>query len=97
MGKGLARPGDMLFGRRTWQDFITAWGTATDGNPFTAHLNAARKYVVSRTLPDAGAWQNSVLLNGDAVAAVTALKASQGAICRSSAARRWCVPCTRRA
>jgi dihydrofolate reductase len=62
MGKGMARPGAMLFGRRTWQDFITVWAGATDGNPFTAHMNAARKYVVSRTLPDADAWQNSVLL-----------------------------------
>jgi hypothetical protein len=35
LGKGMAKPGDMLFGRRTWQDFITAWGRATDGNPFT--------------------------------------------------------------
>lgn len=69
MGKGMARSGDMLFGRRTWQDFITAWAGATDGNPFTAHLNAARKYVVSQTLPDADAWQNSVLLRDlDAVA-----------------------------
>lgn len=25
LGNGTARPGDMLFGRRTWQDFITAW------------------------------------------------------------------------
>ncbi|NKE62247.1 deaminase [Lentzea sp. PSKA42] len=62
MGKGMARPGDMLFGRRTWQDFVTVWAGATDGNPFTAHMNAARKYVVSRTLLDADAWQNSVLL-----------------------------------
>lgn len=64
MGKGMARAGAMLFGRRTWQDFITAWASATDGNPFTTHLNAARKYVVSRSLQDAGAWQNSVLLRG---------------------------------
>jgi len=78
MAKGMAQPGDMLFGRRTWQDFIGAWSRATDGNPFTAHLNAARKYVVSRTLPDADAWQNSVLLDGDAVDAVRSLKASPG-------------------
>jgi hypothetical protein len=25
MAEAMARPGDMLFGRRTWQDFITAW------------------------------------------------------------------------
>jgi dihydrofolate reductase len=69
MSEGMARTGAMLFGRRTWQDFITAWAGATDGNPFTTHLNAARKYVVSRSLADADAWQNSVLLRDvDAVA-----------------------------
>jgi dihydrofolate reductase len=78
MGKAMAQPGDMLLGRRTWQDFITAWGSLTDGNPVTTHLNAATKYVVSRTLTDVDAWQNSVLLPGDAVEAVTGLKAQPG-------------------
>src|SRR5689334_15499571 len=78
MGVGTGRPGDMLFGRRTWQDFITAWGRVTDGNPVTTHMNAATKYVVSRTLGDADAWQNSVLLRGDAVDTVAGLKAQPG-------------------
>ena len=75
MAKGMAKPGDMLFGRRTWQDFITAWGRLTDGNPFTTRMNATTKYVVSRTLEDADAWQNSILLRGDAVETVAKLKA----------------------
>lgn len=74
MAKDMATPGDMLLGRRTWQDFITAWGRSTDGNPVTAHLNAATKYVVSRTLTDASAWQNSILLTGEAVEAVADLR-----------------------
>ena len=78
MAKAMAKPGDMLFGRRTWQDFITAWGRLTDGNPVTTHMNAATKYVVSRTLEDAGAWQNSILLRGDAVELVAKLKAQPG-------------------
>jgi len=78
MAKGMAKPGDMLFGRRTWQDFITAWGRLTDGNPFTTHMNAATKYVVSRTLENTDAWQNSVLLRGDAVDTVAGLKAEPG-------------------
>jgi len=78
MATAMARPGDMLFGRRTWQDFITAWGRRTDGNPFTTQMNAATKYVVSRTLQDADAWQNSVLLRGDAVDTVAGLKAQPG-------------------
>jgi dihydrofolate reductase len=78
MGVGMSRPGDMLFGRRTWQDFITVWGRRTDANPYTRHMNAATKYVVSRTLLDAGAWQNSILLRGDAVETVAGLKAGPG-------------------
>ncbi|MFD4636767.1 dihydrofolate reductase family protein [Lentzea sp. NPDC058436] len=71
MGKGMAQSGAMLFGRRTWQDFIGAWSSADDGNPFTAHMNAARKYVVSGSLESADAWQNSVLLRSvDDVAAL---------------------------
>ena len=78
MAKAMAKPGDMLFGRRTWQDFITAWGRLTDGNPVTTHMNAATKYVVSRTLQDADAWQNSIMLRGDAVDTVAELKAQPG-------------------
>ncbi|MER7442245.1 dihydrofolate reductase family protein [Micromonospora avicenniae] len=78
MAKAMTAPGDMLFGRRTWQDFITAWGRSTDGNPVTTHLNAARKYLVSRTLKDADAWQNSILLRGDAVDTVADLKTQPG-------------------
>jgi dihydrofolate reductase len=78
MAKAMSNPGDMLFGRRTWQDFITAWGRLTDGNPVTTRMNAATKYVVSRTLADADGWQNSILLSGDAVDTVAALKAQTG-------------------
>jgi dihydrofolate reductase len=78
LGKGIAKPGGMLFGRRTWQDFITAWGRLTDGNPFTTHMNVATKYVVSRSLQDVDDWQNSILLRGDAVDTVAELKAQSG-------------------
>ena len=75
MAEAMTKPGDMLFGRRTWQDFITAGGRRADGNPVTARMNATTKYVVSRTLEDADAWPNSVLLRGDAVRTVAELKA----------------------
>jgi dihydrofolate reductase len=78
MAKAMAKPGDMLLGRRTWQDFITAWGRLSDGNPVTTKMNAATKYVVSRTLQDADAWQNSILLRGDAVDTVAQLKVRSG-------------------
>lgn len=78
MAKGMSGPGDMLLGRRTWQDFTTVWAHREDGNPYTAHMNAATKYVASGTLDDASAWQNSVLLRGDATQTVAKLKAQDG-------------------
>ena len=78
MAKAMARPGDMLLGRRTWQDFTTVWGRRTDGNPFTTRMNATTKYVASQTLADVDAWPNSILLRGDAVGTVAALKAQPG-------------------
>jgi len=78
MARGMGRPGDMLFGRRTWQDFITAWRDRDDGNPFTAHLNGVRKYVASETLDSVEDWQNSVLLRGEASRTVADLKAEDG-------------------
>ena len=78
MAAAMARPGDMLLGRRTWQDFITVWAARTDGNPVTARMNATTKYVVSTTLTDADAWANSVLLRGDAAGVVAGLKARPG-------------------
>jgi dihydrofolate reductase len=71
----MSRPGAMLMGRRSWQDFGTVWGQATDGNPFSTHMNAARKYVVSRTLDDVDECANSVLLRGEATDTVADLKA----------------------
>ncbi|MFF0494235.1 dihydrofolate reductase family protein [Nocardia sp. NPDC004068] len=78
MARGMAAPGDMLLGRRTWEDFARVWGRATDGNPFSAHMNAATKYVVSQTLTNVDDWQNSILLRGDAVQTVAELKARPG-------------------
>lgn len=78
MVKGMSRPGDMLLGRRTWEDFAVTWGQAAEPNPFSEHMSAATKYVVSSTLADVDAWQNSVLLRGDAVEQVRRLKAGDG-------------------
>ena len=78
MGKGMSNPTDMLFGHRTWADFITAWSTREDGNPFTTFMNAATKYVASRTLENADAWQNSILLSGEAAETVAELKSEDG-------------------
>ena len=73
MWEGMGGPGSLLLGRRTYEDFSSVWPKRTD-NPFTPVLNASQKYVVSRTLEEPLPWENSTLLRGDAVTAVTDLK-----------------------
>jgi dihydrofolate reductase len=73
MGERMARPGALLLGRRTYEDFASYWPKQTD-NPFTPLLNERRKYVASTTLKEPLPWSNSTLLSGDAVRAVAELK-----------------------
>jgi dihydrofolate reductase len=75
MGRGMARDGGLLFGRRTYESFLQAWA-GRDDNPFSPVLDARRKYVPSTTLREPLPWQNSTLLAGDAPAAVAELKAN---------------------
>ena len=61
-------------------------------------MNAATKYVVSRSLEDADAWQNSILLRGDAVDTVAQLKGQTGrdlAIIGSASELDRCTTCAR--
>ena len=73
MGEHMARPGALLFGRRTYEDFAGFWPRQAD-NPFTPVLEARTKYVVSSTLAEPLPWANSTLLRGDAAQAVAGLK-----------------------
>jgi dihydrofolate reductase len=77
MGEGMAQGADLLFGRRTYEDFFAVWPGRKD-NPFTAVLDNSRKYVASRTLREPLPWQNSTLLSGDAAETVPRLKEQPG-------------------
>jgi dihydrofolate reductase len=77
MGKGMAQGSDLLFGRRTYEDFFAVWPGRKD-NPFTAVLDNSQKYVASRTLREPLPWQNSALLSGDAAETVARLKGQPG-------------------
>jgi dihydrofolate reductase len=66
-------PGTMLLGRLTYERFAAYWPHQKD-NPYTDALNRNQKYVASRTLEEPLQWQNSTLLKGDVVDAVTRLK-----------------------
>jgi dihydrofolate reductase len=94
MGKGMAKQGAMLFGKRTYEHFYKVWHGRTD-NPFSPVLDRGHKYVASRTLKEPLQWQNSTLLEGDAADAVAELKRQgtdlsilgSGELIRSLAAR----------
>jgi dihydrofolate reductase len=75
MGKGMAGPGSLLFGHRTYDQFFSFWPSQTD-NPFTPVLNGTQKYVVSRDPNAPTPWERSTLLAGDAAETVAELKAS---------------------
>ena len=75
--EGMARGGDLLFGRRTWQHLFKAWHGRTD-NPFTEVLDRSRKFVASTTLKEPLEWENSTLLRGDAAGSVAELTKTPG-------------------
>jgi dihydrofolate reductase len=77
MSKGMGRT-ELLFGRRTYEDFSSFWPNQPGPNPFTDVLNNTQKYVVSRSLTEPLAWEHSTLLAGDAGAAVSELKEQDG-------------------
>ena len=77
MGEGMSRGADLLFGRRTYEDFYNVWHGRTD-NPFSPVLDNSAKYVASTTLKAPLIWRNSTLLEGNAVDAVARLKQAPG-------------------
>jgi dihydrofolate reductase len=77
MGAGMSRGADLLFGRRTYEDFYQVWHGRTD-NPFSPVLDNSAKYVASTTLKAPLVWRNSTLLEGNAVDAVARLKQTPG-------------------
>ena len=77
MGEGLSQGADLLFGRRTYEDFYSVWPKRKD-NPFTPVLDASLKLVASRTMKEPLPWQNSRLLSGEGATTVARLKQQPG-------------------
>ena len=74
--------GVLLLGRKTWELFSHIWPGRTDD--FSAAMNRMPKLVVSRTLTDLNAWQNSSLLDGELLDAVERTKADRDVIITGS-------------
>lgn len=69
----------LLMGRVTYEGFAAVWPTMDESDPSTgaAYFNSVKKYVASTTLTDPE-WNNTEVLDGDLVEAVTKLKATEG-------------------
>jgi dihydrofolate reductase len=68
---------ELVLGRKTYEIFEGYWPYQTEDNPIARTFNAAKKYVASRTLKSLR-WNNSSVLGGDIVSAITALKKQPG-------------------
>ncbi len=68
---------ELVLGRKTYEIFAAYWPLQPDDHPIAKTFNATRKYVASRTLSTLS-WNNSTLLDGDVVKALSALKATPG-------------------
>lgn len=77
MGEQMARPFDLLLGRKTYEIFVAYWPYVKSDDLTADKLNSAKKYVASTTLGKLD-WSNSTLLKGDIVQEVKKLKQQNG-------------------
>ncbi|MGH9160350.1 MAG: dihydrofolate reductase family protein [Vicinamibacteraceae bacterium] len=66
----------VLMGRRTYEGFAAVWPTRS-GDSYSDRINTMRKYVVSSTLRNP-AWNNTIVINDDAVGELARLKQQPG-------------------
>jgi dihydrofolate reductase len=78
IGEGMQSTDAYLFGRRTYEIMAAHWPNQPDTDMFAAVLNPRPKYVVSRTLSEPLAWQNSHLINDNVVERLRELKNQDG-------------------
>jgi dihydrofolate reductase len=67
----------MLCARTTYQRFAKMHSRNAEPRPYTARLNAVRKYVFSSKLETAE-WSNSTIVRGNVAAEITSLKQQEG-------------------
>ena len=73
-----AATGGMLLGRRTYEIFAAHWPRQPPDDPLAGTMNGLEKYVVSTTLTEPLAWQNSTLIKTDVAGEVGKLKEGSG-------------------
>jgi dihydrofolate reductase len=70
--------GGMLLGRRTYEGFARHWPNQPADDPVAGTMNGLQKYVVSTSLTEPLAWENSTLISGDVPDAVEKLREGPG-------------------
>ena len=75
LGKEFSVPFDLLLGRKTYDIFAGYW--PKQSGPVADPFNKAKKYVASEKGTDIS-WEGSVLLDGDVVSKIKALKQEDG-------------------
>jgi dihydrofolate reductase len=78
MTDSFAETGGLLLGRRTYDIFAAHWPNQPEDDPLGGIMNRLPKHVVSTTLEEPLAWQNSTLIKDDVVEALRALRAEHG-------------------
>ena len=78
MMEAFAATGGLLLGRKTYEGFAGHWPNQPDDDPVAGVMNGLEKYVVSTTLTEPLAWQNSTLISGDLADGIGKLKAGSG-------------------
>jgi dihydrofolate reductase len=78
MMEAFAATGGLLLGRRTYENFAAHWPKQPADDPLAGMMNGLQKYVVSTTLTEPLAWQNSTLIKTDVAGRVALLKEGSG-------------------
>jgi dihydrofolate reductase len=82
IGAAMAAADAMLLGRVTYEEFAAFWPSqsseSSDDQEFAGYMNNTPKFVVSTTLEEPLAWQNSTLIKGNVAEEVTRLKQQAG-------------------
>lgn len=76
---GMGQADAMLIGRVNYEEWADFWPNQDpEENPAAGFMNGVRKYVVSTTLEEPLAWENSTLIKGNAAQEVSKLKEGEG-------------------
>jgi dihydrofolate reductase len=78
MMEAFAATGGLLLGRNTYEGFARHWPNQPADDPVAGAMNGFQKYVVSTTLTEPLAWQNSTLIKTNVEGEVAKLREGSG-------------------